>query len=110
MSGLPNCVARAQGSSARIWRDAESGPRNRSHGLAGAALSLFPPSWMAVRKRRMAATRSAEERHLAYLARAKDARLVALLHRHDGEACELWGHIADEWQHLAEQVLRMQKI
>jgi hypothetical protein len=58
----------------------------------------------------MAATRSAEERHLAYLARAKDARLVALLHRHDGEACELWGHIADEWQHLAEQVLRMQKI
>jgi hypothetical protein len=58
----------------------------------------------------MAAIRSAEERHLAYLAKAKDARLVAVLHRHDVEAREMWGHIADEWQHLAEQVLRMDKM
>ena len=58
----------------------------------------------------MAAIRPAEERHLAYLAKAEDARLVALLHRHDVETCELWGHIADEWQHLAEQALRIDKI
>jgi hypothetical protein len=57
----------------------------------------------------MEVTRPAEERHLAYLAKAEDARFVAL-HRRVEEAREIWGHIADEWQHLAEQALRMDKI
>jgi hypothetical protein len=51
----------------------------------------------------------AEERHLAYLAKAEDARIVAH-DRRDLEAREAWGQIADEWQHLAEQVLRMDKM
>jgi hypothetical protein len=38
MSGLPNCVARVLGSSARIGRDAESGPETVSTGSPG------PPS------------------------------------------------------------------
>ena len=57
----------------------------------------------------MAAMRPAEERHLAYLAKAEDARFVAL-HRYDEEARQIWRHIADEWQHLAEQALRIDKI
>jgi hypothetical protein len=58
----------------------------------------------------MAATQRAQERHLAYIAKAEAARRVAHLHRYDVEARNLWEQIADEWQHLAQQVLRMDKM
>jgi|KBSMisStandDraft_5_1062788.scaffolds.fasta_scaffold167619_3 hypothetical protein len=57
----------------------------------------------------MAAIRPTEERYLAYLAKAEDARLVAH-DRYDPNAREAWGQIADEWQYLADQLLRLDKI
>jgi len=57
----------------------------------------------------MAAIRPTAERRLAYLVKAQEARAVALDLR-DAQARELWGQIAEEWQHLAEQVLRMDKM
>lgn len=46
-----------------------------------------------------------EERLLKYLARAEEARQIALT-IHDRQARETWEHIADGWEQLAQQFAR----
>ena len=51
----------------------------------------------------------AEERYLVYLARAEEARQIALT-IHDTQARLSWERLADSWQQLAEQIARMRGI
>jgi uncharacterized alpha-E superfamily protein len=53
----------------------------------------------------MAQDHPGKERYLQYLARAEEARQIALTIR-DPQARETWEHIADGWQELAEQRAR----
>jgi hypothetical protein len=57
----------------------------------------------------MAMNESARERRLGYLARAENARMIAVK-TNDIESREAWGKIADSWQDLAEQILLTDKM
>jgi hypothetical protein len=53
----------------------------------------------------MAHASAIEERYLQYVARAEEARQIALT-ANDGQVRQTWEHIASGWEQLAQQVAR----